>query len=122
MFFLESIKLGKQANDQVRLAKAHTSWGQALIDYGMYEDAVVELSLAFDIEEQLGSAYGLRVVTLKMTHALGRLKRRQEALDYCDRAIAATNNDPRLIELRNKESNKGAAVKLRDRVADEENL
>ncbi|MBD2328556.1 hypothetical protein [Alkalinema sp. FACHB-956] len=63
---------------------------------------MAEFSQAFAIDEKLGSIYGLKVVTRDLTYALIRLNRQQEALNYYDRAITATNNHPDLIRLRDR--------------------
>jgi len=102
MYFLNSIKSGKIANDQVHLAKAYTAWGQALIRNGQLEEGIVELHQGFEIDEQRRSSYGLQQVTQILATTLVKLGRQQEALGYCDRAVVAANNHPRLLQLRSQ--------------------
>jgi tetratricopeptide (TPR) repeat protein len=99
-YFLHSIKLGKEVEAPRHLVKVYTAWGQALNNAGKFEEAVYALSQAFEIDEQLKSIEGLRKITQNLTFALLRLGRKEEALQYCDRAIIATDIHPDLIDRR----------------------
>jgi tetratricopeptide (TPR) repeat protein len=99
-YFLHSIKLGKEAEAPKHLVKVYTAWGQALNNAGKFEEAVHALSQAFEIDEQRRNIEGLRKITQNLTFALLRLGRKDDALDYCDRAIVATDNHRDLIDRR----------------------
>ncbi len=100
MYFINSLKLGRIINDINHLVKAHTSWGKVLIKYGRLEEALVELNKAFDLEEELVKLDGLQIVIISLTDVLTRLGRHSEVIEYFDRAIVVTNNNPALIEQR----------------------
>ncbi len=124
--FQYSVKLSLEMNDSFRLAQVYKAWGDALRHNEKLEDSVFVLVEGFeklisDIEIHVHKS-GKHIDSLRMTtEALGytliSLNRRGEALKYCDRAIAATNNAPQLVELRNKLLNRRAVVKLQDRLS-----
>ncbi|HEY9299642.1 MAG TPA: tetratricopeptide repeat protein, partial [Phormidium sp.] len=102
MFFRQSIKLGEELNEQQHLAKVHTAMGQAFLAREVFERAAVELSKGFEIDESLSNVRGLRIVTPNLTYALSKLGKREEALEYCDRALKIAPNYPGFLQLRDK--------------------
>lgn len=113
-YFRQSIKLSREMNDPIRLAQAYKTWGESLSSFGKPEDAVSVLSEGFEElinnlanhEQKTGKYIGsLRKVTETLAYTLVKLRRRQEALDYCDRASMATHHHDTWIDLRNQLSN-----------------
>jgi tetratricopeptide (TPR) repeat protein len=99
MYFKASIKLGEQLHDQGHLAKAHTAMGKALLAHGETNKATEEFCKGFEIDESLTNRFGLGKVTPQLTHALVRLGKRDEALAYCQRALAIDPKNRQLQEL-----------------------
>jgi len=108
--FRHSIKLGLEMNDPIRLAQAYKAWGDALINIGKLEDSVSVLVEGFEkliseVEKQgqKRSKYigGLRMVTKVLGHTLISLHKREEALEYCDRASLAAGSHDTWTSLRN---------------------
>ena len=97
MYFMNSIKLGQISDDSLHLARAYTAWGRSLIHHGKPEDALAQLHQAFEIDEQSGKTNVLRDLLDNLTNVFTRLGRSQEALQYFDRAIVATNSNASLI-------------------------
>ena len=108
MCFRESIKLGQQLGDQAHLAQAHTDMGQSYRKHDQLEKSLTHLKEGFLLDEQLENRSGIEKVTWQLTYVLARLNRREEALDYCQRAIKiAPNNKPLLdIEIKLKSNQK----------------
>jgi len=102
MYFLESIKLGQELDEQPHLAKVYTAMGQALLKHGETEEAVTKLTQSFEIDENLRNPSNLGKVTPHLTEALVKLGKREEALAYCQRALAVTPNSKKLQKLQNK--------------------
>ncbi|BCL33651.1 tetratricopeptide repeat protein [Nostoc sp. MS1] len=102
MYFNKSIELGEELDDQQHLAKVHTAMGQAFLAHKVFDRAVEELSKGFEIDENLSNVYGLRIVTPMLTSALTKLRKREEALKYCNRALVIDPNSVDLLQLRNK--------------------
>jgi tetratricopeptide (TPR) repeat protein len=100
MYFTNSIKLGRMAEDKDHLYKAYFAWGKALMYHGRPESALIELNHAFEIEENLSNPYRLQAVLPPLTSVLAQLGMYPKILEYADRAIAATNNHPTLIKYR----------------------
>jgi tetratricopeptide (TPR) repeat protein len=99
MYFRASIKLGQELDDQPHLAKVYTAMGQALLSNRETEQAVIQLIQGFEIDESLTNRFGLGKVTPQLTHALVRLGKRDEALAYCQRALAIDPTNRKLQEL-----------------------
>ncbi|NEP06497.1 MAG: hypothetical protein F6K25_21620 [Okeania sp. SIO2G4] len=101
-YFNNSIELGKELNDPWHLAKVHICWGQVLLAHKEFEQAVEELSQSFEIYCSLPNIGGLKTVTPNLTEALCKLGRREEALEYCGRALKIAPKQKSFLELRNK--------------------
>ncbi len=99
MYFRESIKLGQALDDPPHLAKVHTAMGQALLRNRKTEKAVIQLIQGFEIDEKSRNSSGLALVTPHLTSALEKLDRRDEALAYCQRALAIIPKNHKLQEL-----------------------
>ena len=99
MYFRASIKLGQELPDQPHLAKVYTAMGQALLSNGETEQAVIQLIQGFEIDEKSRNSIGLALVTQDLTCALGKLGRQNEALAYCQRALAIAPKNRQLQEL-----------------------
>jgi tetratricopeptide (TPR) repeat protein len=99
MYFRASITLGQELDDQPHLAKVYTAMGQALLSNRETEQAVIQLIQGFEIDESLTNRFGLGKVTPQLTHALVRLGKRDEALAYCQRALAIDPTNRKLQEL-----------------------
>ncbi|QIR36872.1 tetratricopeptide repeat protein [Tolypothrix sp. PCC 7910] len=102
MYFRKSIELGEELNEQKHLAKVHTAMGQAFLAHEVFEQAVEALSKGFEIDESLSNTRGLRIVTPNLTYALSQLKKQEEALKYCERALKIAPNYPGFLQLRDK--------------------
>ncbi|MGL5063857.1 MAG: tetratricopeptide repeat protein [Microcoleus sp.] len=102
MYFRESIKLGLALNDSPHLAKVYTAMGQALLRHGETEKAVIQLIEGFDIDENLKNRSGLEKVTPHLTFALAKLGKRNEALAYCQRALAVAPQNQQFQELHDR--------------------
>jgi tetratricopeptide (TPR) repeat protein len=109
--FRQSINLSREMNDPIRLAQAYNAWGKALRNSGKQKDAVSVLIEGFEelindieIHGQRSGKYtdSLRKVTEVLGDTLIKLGRREEALEYCDRASLATGSHDTWINLRNK--------------------
>jgi tetratricopeptide (TPR) repeat protein len=107
--FRQSIKLSREMNNPITLAQAYKAWGDSLNNLGKSRDAVSVLIEGFEelihSMETHGQKSGKYVGALgKVAKILGytlvKLRRREEALEYCDRALAATDNHPKLVQLR----------------------
>jgi tetratricopeptide (TPR) repeat protein len=99
MYFRASIKLGQELENQPHLAKVYTAMGQALLSNRETEQAVLQLIQGFEIDEKSGNSFGLALVTQDLTCALGKLGRQNEALAYCQRALAIAPKNRQLQEL-----------------------
>jgi len=99
MYFRASIKLGQELDDQPHLAKVYTAMGQALLSNRETEQAVIQLIQGFEIDEKSRNSFGLAFVTQDLTCALGKLGRQNEALAYCQRALAIAPKNRQLQEL-----------------------
>jgi len=99
MYFRASVKLGEQLDDSSHLAKVHTAMGQAFFAKGDTEQAIVEFDKGFTIDEHLQNPRGLEIVTPQLTYALTKLNRREEAIRYCQRALAVAPENQRLLHL-----------------------
>ncbi len=99
MYFRASVKLGEQLDDSSHLAKVHTAMGQAFLAKGDTEKAIVEFDKGFTIDEHLQNPRGLEIVTPQLTYALTQLNRREEAIRYCQRALAVAPENQRLLHL-----------------------
>lgn len=97
-----SIQIGERLHDKAHLAKVRTAYGQALLSHRDTVGAVAQLRQAFEIEVELRSVRGLEIVTRPLTQALIRSGNRDEALSYCDRALAIAPRNPRLHTLRDQ--------------------
>ncbi|MEH2080649.1 MAG: tetratricopeptide repeat protein [Nostoc sp.] len=102
MYFRQSIKLGEELDEQQHLAKVHTAMGQAFLAHEVFDRAVEELSKGFEIDESLSNIRGLRIVIPNLTYALIKLGKREEALEYCDRALIIDPNSANFLRLRDK--------------------
>ncbi|MFN6528243.1 tetratricopeptide repeat protein [Nostoc sp. ChiSLP03a] len=100
MYFRQSIKLGEELDDRQHLAQAHTAMGQAFLAHEVFDRAIEELSKGFEIDESLSNIRGLRIVTPNLTSALTKLGKREEALEYCDRALIIDPNSGNFLRLR----------------------
>ena len=99
MYFRASIKLGQELDDQPHLAKVYTAMGQALLSNRETEQAIIQLIQGFEIDEKSRNSFGLALVTPHLTSALGKLGRQNEALAYCQRALAIAPKNRKLQEL-----------------------
>jgi tetratricopeptide (TPR) repeat protein len=99
MYFRASIKLGKELDDQTHLAQVYTAMGQALLRNGETEQAVIQLIQGFEIDEKSRNSSGLALVTPHLTSALRKLGRQDEALAYCQCALAIAPKNRKLQEL-----------------------
>ncbi|MEQ8383914.1 MAG: tetratricopeptide repeat protein [Coleofasciculus sp. A1-SPW-01] len=99
MYFRASVKLGEQLDDSSHLAKVHTAMGQAFLAKGDTEQAIVEFDKGFTIDEHLQNPRGLQIVIRRLTYALTKLNRREEAIRYCQRALAVAPENQRLLHL-----------------------
>jgi tetratricopeptide (TPR) repeat protein len=102
MFFRASIKLGEELEDQTHLAQVYTALGQALLRHGQTEEAVTKLSQGFEIDENSRNSSNLGKVTPHLTDALVKLGKREEALAYCQRALAVAPKSKKLQKLQKK--------------------
>jgi tetratricopeptide (TPR) repeat protein/cold shock CspA family protein len=105
--FRRSIRIGEELGDKRHLAMVHTALGKALLARGEVEGAVGELRQGFAIDEGLRLRRGLCIVTPALGRALVRLGRREEALEYCGRALAVAPAEERLLALREQLSDAG---------------
>jgi tetratricopeptide (TPR) repeat protein len=96
-YFRESIK----RSDQKYLANIHAAMAQALLEHGDIEQATDEFRISFEIYEKFEDSWGLTKVTPKLTDALVKLEKREEAIIYCQRAldIAIPSNEQRFVRL-----------------------
>ena len=110
-YFRHSINLSLEMNDSIRLAQAYKAWGDALRHIGKYEDSVSILVEGFekliDNIEDHGQKSGRYITSLNIvTKVLGRtlisLRRREEALKYCDLASLATDSHDTWANLRDE--------------------
>ena len=85
--------------DKRGLAMVHTSLGKALFAHGETQKAIIELYEGFKIDESLKNRYGLDIVAPLLIKALRKLRRHEEALAYCHRAIAVSPKNQILQEL-----------------------
>ncbi|MEQ8961938.1 MAG: tetratricopeptide repeat protein, partial [Coleofasciculus sp. C2-GNP5-27] len=99
MYFRASVKLGEQLDDSSHLAKVHTAMGQAFLAKGDTEQAIIEFDKGFTIDEHLQNPRGLEIVIRRLTYALTKLNRREEAIRYCQRALAVAPENQRLLHL-----------------------
>lgn len=99
MYFRASVKLGEQLDDSSHLAKVHTAMGQAFLAKGDTEQAIVEFDKGFTIDEHLQNPRGLEIVIRRLTYVLTKLNRREEAIRYCQRALAVAPENQRLLHL-----------------------
>ncbi|AFY57070.1 ATP-dependent transcriptional regulator [Rivularia sp. PCC 7116] len=100
--FKQSIKIGKKLEDEEHLAKVYTAMGQALITRQKFAEAATELSKGFEIDEKRANIRGLKIVIKKLTLALLKLGERQEAINYCQRALAIEPQNQTFIEIHQK--------------------
>jgi cold shock CspA family protein len=73
--------------------------GRALLNHRRVRRAASELAKGFEIDETLEDRRGLNAVTPSLTRALVELDRRDEALTYCERALAVAPQSRRLRSL-----------------------
>jgi tetratricopeptide (TPR) repeat protein len=100
LYFRQSIKLGEELNNQKHLAQVHTAMGQAFLAHEVFGRAVEELSKGFAIDEKLSNVHGLKIVTPKLTSALSKLGKQEEALKYCNQDLQIDPNYSRFLQLR----------------------
>ncbi|NEQ41287.1 MAG: tetratricopeptide repeat protein [Okeania sp. SIO3I5] len=87
MYFNQSIRLGKELNNERHLAKVYTARGKVFLKREFYARALEELSQGFEIDAKSGNIRGLKIITSEITYVLYRLWRQEEALEYCERAL-----------------------------------
>ena len=80
----------------------HTSMGKALLSHGDTEEAAAELRKGFEIDEGLRNRRGMGIVTPVLIQTLVKLGRGDEALAYCQRALAIAPKNGRLLKLRDQ--------------------
>ncbi|ODH02278.1 hypothetical protein A4S05_24965 [Nostoc sp. KVJ20] len=99
-FFRESIKL----SDQMYSATVHAAIGEALLVHGDITQAAEKFRLCFEINEKLTNSRGLIKVTSQLTDILVWLGKREEAINYCQRAleIAIYPDNQIVVELCNE--------------------
>ncbi|MUG93166.1 tetratricopeptide repeat protein [Scytonema sp. UIC 10036] len=102
MYFRESIKCAEQLDNQKHLAKVHTDMGQALLAHGHTKQASEAFRIGFEINESLRNSLGLVKITPELTYALVQLGNREEAISYCQRALAIYPQDQVVVELYDK--------------------
>ena len=78
---------------------APAAMGKALLAHGETNKATEEFCKGFEIDESLTNRFGLGKVTPQLTDALVRLGKRDEALAYCQRALAIDPTNRKLQEL-----------------------
>ncbi|MEA5553659.1 DUF2225 domain-containing protein, partial [Anabaena cylindrica UHCC 0172] len=102
-FFRGSIKL----SDQKHSATVHTAIGEALLAHGDITQASEKFRIAFEINENLKNSRGLIKITPQLTDILVFLGKREEAINYCQRAfeIAISPYNQILGELCNELAN-----------------
>ena len=100
--FQSSVQIGEKLGDRLHLATAHFSMGWAFLSHERTEKAVVELSKSFAINEGLRYRRGVGIVTSALTQALLKLGQRDEALAYCQRALAIAPKNKRLLALHDR--------------------
>jgi len=100
--FQRSIQIGEKLGGKRHLAMAHTAMGKALLSHGDIEEAAVKLSKGFEIDEGLKNRRGMGIVTPVLIQTLVELGRRDEALTYCQRALAIAPKNRRLLKLRDQ--------------------
>jgi tetratricopeptide (TPR) repeat protein/energy-coupling factor transporter ATP-binding protein EcfA2 len=99
MYFLQSIKLGKELNDLKHRIDVYSVIGKLFLTHKIFGLAVRVLSEGFEIEENLFNIYGLRVVTPKLIYALSKSEKQKTALEYCERALRIAPNHTRFLQL-----------------------
>ncbi|MEA5471371.1 tetratricopeptide repeat protein, partial [Spirulina sp. 06S082] len=97
--FRESIKLGQELNNLEHLAKVHTAMGEALFAYQNDKQAAIALIKGFEIEENSKNTRGLEIVIKPLMYVLVKLNRKEEAKEYCQRALTIVPNNKNILEL-----------------------
>ncbi|NES17470.1 MAG: tetratricopeptide repeat protein [Symploca sp. SIO3E6] len=93
------VKLFLKWDALTHLAQVYTAMGQALLQHEDTNEAVIKLIQGFKINENLSNLSGIDKVTPHLTYALVKLGRRDEALVYCQRALAVAPKNKNLQEL-----------------------
>ena len=94
-----SIEIGKKLNDKKHLAMAHTTLGRVHLLNRDFKKAAAELCMAFEIEEQIKNRRGIGIVTPMLIKTLLKLDQGDQALSYCQRALAIIPNDKKILKL-----------------------
>jgi tetratricopeptide (TPR) repeat protein len=98
MYFRESIKY----SDDKHLSKIHAAMGESLLEIERFQEATEEFCTAFEIDERFANIDGLKKVTPLLIYSLVHLGRREEAIDFCERSLIISSNEPIFIELDDK--------------------
>ena len=94
-----SLNISKRLNDKIGLAMTHRMIGKTLLLTGEKTKAVTELTKSFEINEELKNRYGIGIVTPPLIEAFLQLDRREQAITYCQRALAIAPNNRRLLNM-----------------------
>ncbi len=117
MYFKESIKLGKELNNQRHLAKVRTAMGQMFLARNSLEEAMEQLVQGFEIDASLCNIRGLIIVTPLLTDCLCKLSKPQEALAYCQRALNIAPNKSYFSQLQARiEARSLTVIKLKPKL------
>jgi len=97
--FQRSYALLVELGDDRGQAMVHTALGKALLSHGDIKESVVELLMGFEIDEGLNNRRGIGIVTPVLIEALLKLGCNDEAVTYCQRALAVAPRNKRLLQL-----------------------
>jgi tetratricopeptide (TPR) repeat protein len=97
--FRNSIAMGEKLRDRRHLAMVHTAFGCALLERDV-EVAVCELREGFELDAAMKNRKGIGIVAPILVETLARLRRTAEASAVCERALAITPANRRLLRLK----------------------
>jgi tetratricopeptide (TPR) repeat protein/MinD-like ATPase involved in chromosome partitioning or flagellar assembly len=97
--YQHSLDVGQKVGNERHLGRAYNAIGRSLLALGNIEAANAQLMSGFEIEEKLMSRRGIAVVAPLLIKNLIELQMREEASEYCRRALAIAPENKRLLEL-----------------------
>jgi len=103
--FEKSIDLGEKLKDAQLLCMAHTAYGKTLLRSKEYKDnekGIRHLLSGLEINLYMKNKKGLEIITPTLVDALLKVRRRKEALDVYNKAIAFAPEIKKIDWLRNK--------------------
>ena len=97
--FQRSYVILVEQGDEIGQAMVCFGIGKAFLSHGDIEKAALKFCKSFEINEALRNRQGVGIVAPTLSRALVKLGRRDEALTYCQRALAIAPKNRRLLEL-----------------------